>query len=71
MDRGVYAPGMPKFDCTIKGSEVRITSTGTKRLTVSLGDDGLGLKGDVTVWWNDKKVYEGPVKELKLGEAEE
>lgn len=70
MDRGVYAPGMPKFDCTIKGSEVRITSTGTKKLTVTLGDDGLGLKGDVTVWWNDKKVYEGPVKALKLVEDE-
>jgi len=71
MDRPVAGQPLPHFDCTIKGQEVRITSSGTKKLTVQPGQGGLGLTGQVAVWWNDKKVYEGPAKELKLGGDEE
>jgi len=71
MDRAPVISGLPRFDCSIKGAEVSITSYGTKGLTVRLAEDGLGLKGAVKVWWNGRKAYEGPTKEIRLGEVEE
>ena len=69
--RAPIISGLPHFDCTIKGSEVRITSSNTKGLTVRLGKDGLGMQGPVQVWWNGRKSYEGPAREINLGEPED
>ena len=63
--------GLPRFDCSVQGSVVRITSYGTTGLTVNPGGDGLGLKGAITVWWNGRKEYEGPVKEITLGKLDQ
>lgn len=69
MDRDPAVSCLPRFDCSIQDSEVRITSAGTKGLTVRLGEDGLGLKSPVIVWWNGRKSYEGPAKEIRLGDV--
>jgi hypothetical protein len=60
----------PWFECTIKGNEVRLTSDGTPALTVALGEDGLGLEGDTTVFLGDKKVYEGPAVTIRIDTAD-
>jgi len=44
----------PKFTCRIEGQEVHIDSEGTPGLLVNLGPDGLGLTGEVSVFWNGK-----------------
>ena len=69
MARDLKISSFPKFECVIKGNVVRIDSEGTSGLTVKLGADGLGLDGNVVVWWNGAKSYEGPVKEIRLGEG--
>jgi len=69
MDRDPSVSYLPHFDCSIKDSEIRITSEGTRGLTVCLAEEGLGLKGPVTVWWNGRKSYVGPAKEIRLGDA--
>ena len=44
----------PKFTCRIEGQEVHIESEGTPGLVVDLGPDGLGMEGEVSVFWNGK-----------------
>jgi hypothetical protein len=81
MVRDLTVSGLPHFDCKIEGQMVRIDSKGTPGLRVVPGEGGLGLKGDITITWNGKKVYEGsaqeipgkkdekPGKEVKIGEV--
>ena len=48
---------------------VRIDSKGTTGLDVNAGAGGLGLEGDVTIIWNGKEAYKGPVKQVQLGDG--
>jgi pimeloyl-ACP methyl ester carboxylesterase len=56
----------PSFDCAIEGGTVRLDTRGARGLLVSLGADGLGLSGDVEVFWNGKPAYKGPAKTIRL-----
>lgn len=67
MTREESVSGLPTFDCTIEGQTIKIDSKGTAGLKVNLGDNGLKMKGLVTVIWNGKKEYEGEAKEITLG----
>ncbi|MFW6153775.1 MAG: dienelactone hydrolase family protein [Planctomycetota bacterium] len=60
---------VPRLRCTIDGNILRIDSQGTTGLTVQLGDDGLGLSGEVTVVWNGQQAYQGPAKIIDLGDG--
>jgi predicted esterase len=59
----------PRFECKIEGNTVNVNSTGTTGLDVVLGTGGLGLDGDITVIWNGKEAYKGPVKQIQLGDG--
>jgi pimeloyl-ACP methyl ester carboxylesterase len=56
------------FECWIEGSTVRIQTTGSNRLDVDLGPQGLDMSGHVTVVVNGKQVFDGmvPPKPLSL-----
>jgi hypothetical protein len=71
MARDPHVSYQPSFRCTIDGQEVRIDSEGTDRLSVELGEGGLGMTGDVSVYWNGEKVHEGPARRLRLEAPEE
>jgi predicted esterase len=71
MARDPHLSYQPSFHCRIEGQAVHIDSEGTERLTVDLGEGGLGLSGDVRVYWNGEKVHEGPVRQLRLEPADE
>ena len=43
-----------------------IDTEGVSGLDVNLGNGGLGLKGEVSMFWNGGKKYEGPVKRITL-----
>lgn len=45
----------PRFTCRIQGQKVHIDSEGTPGLWVDLGPDGLGMQGEVTIFWNGKQ----------------
>lgn len=64
----MHVDAKPHFICAVDGSTVRIDSANTGGLSVDLGDQGLGLHGDVKVIWNGKEAYSGPAKRIDLGE---
>lgn len=70
MLRDLTISGLPSFTCRIEGNTVRIDSVGTAGLEVKAGEDGLGLDGDVTVFWNGAKSYEGPAETIELGQPQ-
>jgi len=61
MTRDLQMSGLPRFDCEIDGQTVKINTTGTPRLQVDAGSDGLGLTGDVTIILNGKEAFRGPI----------
>jgi pimeloyl-ACP methyl ester carboxylesterase len=70
MVRDVALDPFPAFECRVRGRTVHISSEGTPGLSVQLGQGGLGLQGEVVVYWNGEKAYEGPATEVTLGEGE-
>ena len=66
MRRNIAEDPLPQFECTIDGNTVKILSTGTSRLNVKLGADGLGLEEEVSVIWNGDVAYSGPSKTITL-----
>lgn len=71
MMRQLSVSGAPMFTCHIEGNTVAITSEGTTGLKIALGEDGLGLTGDVVVTWNGETSYTGDVKTITVGEYQE
>jgi predicted peptidase len=69
MKRDLKITATPSFDAVIEGNTVNIKSEGTTGLTVDCGPDGLGLNGNVTIFWNGNKAYEGPAQKVKLGDG--
>jgi predicted esterase len=63
------ANALPSFQCVVDGAAVRIDSSNTTGLSVVLGEGGLGLKGDATIFWNGEKAYAGPPVTVKLGDG--
>jgi pimeloyl-ACP methyl ester carboxylesterase len=65
-----YAPHLsatPRFSYRVEGGNVvHLTSSGTESLRIELGDQGLGLSGNVVVIWNGEKAYEGPARGIRL-----
>ncbi len=59
--RVLMAP-WPRFDVTIQGADVAITTRGIERLSVNLGDNGLRMRGKVKLTINGKVVYEGDAR---------
>ena len=68
MNRPTAPDRQSSFECRIAGSTVYISSENTSGLSVELGEGGLGLAGDVTVYWQGRKEYEGPAQRITLGE---
>jgi hypothetical protein len=56
----------PRFTCRIDGNKVYLDTRGVKELSVQLGEGGLGLTGDVTLYWNKEEVYTGPARNVDL-----
>jgi predicted esterase len=54
------------FAVRIEGTAVHIVSNPAIGLSVDPGPQGLGLSGDITVYWNQHRVYAGPVTTLQL-----
>ncbi len=69
MDRDVARDPLPRFDCRIEGNTVHISSEGTPGLDVDLGPEGLGMAGEVTVFWNGEQAYKGPPEQIQLGDG--
>ena len=69
MQRNPEVSGVPRFTCAIAGNSVTIESTGTKGLNVELGENGLGLSGEVTVIWNGMEAYTGEPTQVRLGDG--
>jgi hypothetical protein len=67
--RRIIDGDLPTFTCTLDGQTVRIDSKHTTGLRIALGEDGLGLDGDVTVIWNGEQAYKGPAKTVIVGEG--
>jgi dienelactone hydrolase len=59
---------LPSFECRTEGQTVHISSENTPGLSVELGQGGLGLAGDVTVYWNGRQAYAGQAERITLGE---
>jgi hypothetical protein len=59
---------LPSFECRTEGQTVYISSENTPGLSVELGQGGLGLVGQVTVYWNGRQAYAGPAQRITLGE---
>jgi hypothetical protein len=68
MDRDLQISALPRFECLIDGQTVRISTSGTPRLTVDTGSDGLQLNGSITIEVNGQPEFKGeaPDKPLKL-----
>ncbi len=56
----------PWFDCEIKGQTIDINSSGTERLIIDPGMDGLQMEGDIKIIWNGKLAYEGKNERVTL-----
>lgn len=72
MKRDLVVSALPRFDCNIKDNVVRITSKGTTGLSVNTGPNGLNLTGNISLFWNDEKIFEGevqPDKEIIFGDG--
>jgi predicted esterase len=63
------ASAFPSFTCRIDGHDVHLTSEGTPGLDVDLGPEGLGMTGEVRVFWNGVESYRGPATQARLGEG--
>jgi predicted esterase len=59
----------PSFACRIEAQDVHLTSEGTDGLDVDLGPEGLGMTGEVRVFWNGVESYRGPATRARLGEG--
>ena len=57
----------PRFECCTEGQTVRVVSEGTPGLTLEAGEHGLGLAGQVEVFWNGERAYAGPAGTITLG----
>jgi predicted esterase len=60
---GVYLLPEPRasLECWIEGPSVRIETSGSSKLDVDLGPNGLGMTGDVTLTVNGTQRFTGPV----------
>lgn len=54
----------PRVHVNVHGQQVDVQATGTPKLRMMLGREGLGLGGDVGVSVNGKRVYEGPAENV-------
>lgn len=68
MKRDITVSPLPEFTCTVEGTTVKLDTKGTKSIQVVLGENGLGLAGNVTVVWNGTQAYSGSAKTIDLGE---
>lgn len=59
--RDIAVSSLPRLHCVVDGQRITIDTEGTQALELDLGAEGLGLSGDVTVIWNGKEAYAGPV----------
>lgn len=57
----------PRVEVQVTERLVTLTTEETDGMELNLGEGGLGLKGAVTVEWNGKLVYNGPVGIIQLG----
>jgi len=63
MDLEHIVTDFPKLDVDLIDNRINIKSTGTSKIKVNMGKNGLGLSGEVMVMWNGKQIYQGPVTE--------
>jgi len=58
------APSAPtaKIQAAIQGQELRLTSSGVKRVTLFLEGRMLDLRQPIEVFWNEKRVHQGRLK---------
>lgn len=50
-----------RFDCEIKGQEVRIKTQRIPELSIDLGSNGLKMTGEAKLFVNGKEVHKGPI----------
>jgi hypothetical protein len=62
---------LPSFTCETGDHVLRIDTRNTTGLEIDLADPGLGLSGDVTVFWNGQESYRGPCAVVHLGDKVE
>ena len=66
MRRNVTVSATPSFSCRIDANQVHIETQGTPAVELELGEEGLGLEGEVVVHLNGTEAYRGPAKPIEL-----
>jgi pimeloyl-ACP methyl ester carboxylesterase len=59
VERDPAASVLARFSCHIDGQNIRIESSGARRIKVDAGPSGLGLTGEIAIHWNGHTAYKG------------
>ena len=66
LERDARLSAIPRFNCRIEGQMIRLESSGTNRLKVDAGPEGLGMSGEITIVWNGGTAYQGSAGSIVL-----
>jgi predicted esterase len=66
MKRDPATEAWPRFRGRVEGNTVYLDTSDTPEVAIRLGEDGLGLSGDVAVMLNGREAYRGPAATITL-----